>query len=248
MGQFVGCIEGIAEACRALDFPVVSGNVSLYNETKGEDGTSLAILPTPAIGGVGLLDDWERSATIAFKAEGHHIWIIGGKRGTHMCQSLWLRELYGCKAGPPPPVDLNGELTAAALIHEALERDWITAVHDCSDGGILVAIAEMALAGNIGAQVEIDWTGDTPISSQMFGEDQGRYIVTVADGDDHRLIDRAVELGVPLVWGGVTGDNYINIGDGPHYQHFGTATLADLRAAHEGFFPKLMGSELTPEF
>src|SRR5207244_2450838 len=91
MGQFVGCIEGIAEACRALDFPVVSGNVSLYNETKGEDGSSLAILPTPAIGGVGLLDDWERSATIGFKAEGEFIYRVGYPQG-HLGQSLWLRE------------------------------------------------------------------------------------------------------------------------------------------------------------
>src|SRR5436305_3375149 len=105
MGQFVGCVEGIAEACRALDFPVVSGNVSLYNETKGEDGTSLAILPTPAIGGVGLLDDWEKSATIAFKAEGEAI-VLLGQSNEHLGQSIWLFEIHRRRDGTPPPVDL----------------------------------------------------------------------------------------------------------------------------------------------
>src|SRR5947209_3838171 len=106
MGQLVGCIEGMAEACRALDFPVVSGNVSLYNETKGEDGSSLAILPTPAIGGVGLLEDWQNSATIAFKSEGEQLVLIGHSK-SHVGQSLWLRELHGRKDGPPPPVNLD---------------------------------------------------------------------------------------------------------------------------------------------
>src|SRR3954471_10757808 len=108
MGQLVGCIEGMAEACRALDFPVVSGNVSLYNETKGDDGSSLAILPTPAIGGVGLLEDWEKSATIGFKAEGEALWLIGGET-CHLGQSLWLRECRGRSEGPPPRVDLADE-------------------------------------------------------------------------------------------------------------------------------------------
>src|SRR5215210_7073442 len=106
MGQLVGCIEGIAEACKALDFPVVSGNVSLYNETKNDDGTSLAVLPTPAIGGVGLLEDWEKSATIGFKAEGEALYLIGG-RCTHLGQSLWLRECADRGAGSPPQVDLQ---------------------------------------------------------------------------------------------------------------------------------------------
>src|SRR5580765_3346619 len=104
MGQFVGCIEGMAEACHALDFPVVSGNVSLYNETKAEDGSSLAILPTPAIGGVGLLDDWEKSATIGFKAEAERILLIGAdpRSQPELGQSLWLEVCHGRRDGPPP--------------------------------------------------------------------------------------------------------------------------------------------------
>src|SRR3954451_5936381 len=111
MGQFVGCIEGIAEACRALDFPVVSGNVSLYNETKSEDGSSLAILPTPAMGGVGLLDDWEKSATIGLKAAGEHLVLIGHS-DSHVGQSLWLNLCHGRRDGPPPKVDLAAEKRA----------------------------------------------------------------------------------------------------------------------------------------
>src|SRR4051812_49046977 len=111
MGQLVGCIEGMADACRALDFPVVSGNVSLYNETKNDDGSSLAILPTPAIGGVGLLDDWEKSATIGLRAEGEQLVLIGHTKG-HVGQSLWLEVCHGRRGGPPPSVDLAAEKRA----------------------------------------------------------------------------------------------------------------------------------------
>jgi len=122
MGQFVGCIEGMAEACRALDFPVVSGNVSLYNETKNEDGSSLAILPTPAIGGVGLLEDWEKSATIGFKREGEHLILIGHSDG-HVGQSLWLEVIHGRREGAPPPVDLSAEKRAGECIRQLIGEE-----------------------------------------------------------------------------------------------------------------------------
>src|SRR5205807_617566 len=112
--QLVGCLEGMAEACRALDFPIVSGNVSLYNESKATGGGS-AILPTPAIGGVGLLQDWEKSATIGFKGAGEAIFIVGGTRGDYG-QSLWLREIHGCQEGTPPPVDLYEELENGGFV------------------------------------------------------------------------------------------------------------------------------------
>src|SRR5689334_20108150 len=124
MGQFVGCVEGMAEACRALDFPVVSGNVSLYNETKNDDGTSLAILPTPAIGGVGLLDDWQSSTTIAFKREGESIVFVGpnveGFGDGHVGQSLWLREIRGRSDGSPPRVDLAEERRSGEFVRKAI--------------------------------------------------------------------------------------------------------------------------------
>jgi phosphoribosylformylglycinamidine synthase len=243
MGQFVGCVEGMAEACRALDFPVVSGNVSLYNETKNEDGSSLAILPTPAIGGVGLLDDWEKSATIGFKAEQEEIILIGHTKG-HVGQSLWLDVCYGRNDGAPPPVDLAVERRAGECIRKLLIEGLITAVHDCSDGGAGVAVAEMALAGNIGMAMHI--VREIPnVGAILFGEDQGRYIVTTKDSAKVLAIANDARLfAVPI---GFTGGSSLvfNLVDRGGAQ---SVSLADLRAAHEGFFPKLMGSELTPEF
>jgi phosphoribosylformylglycinamidine synthase len=219
----------------------VSGNVSLYNESKATGGGS-AILPTPAIGGVGLLEDWEKSATIAFKAEGHAIWIVG-RRGTQLGQSLWLRELRGQNAGAAPHVDLQAERTAGELVRRAVADGLITAVHDCSDGGVLVAIAEMALAGGIGAHVEIDHD-NSGLANQLFGEDQNRYVVTVADPEDYRFVEQVKAAGLPCTYGGRVGGDTISIGDMPGTSgHHGEVSLADLRAAHEGFFPKLMGAD-----
>jgi hypothetical protein len=152
MGQIVGCLEGMAEACRALDFPIVSGNVSLYNESKATGGGS-AILPTPAIGGVGLLKDWSKSCTIAFKGTGDII-IALGERGGHLGQSIWLREVHGREEGPPPPVDLMMERRTGAFVRSAISTGCITACHDVSDGGLAVTLAEMALASNIGAIID----------------------------------------------------------------------------------------------
>ena len=118
----------MAEACRTLDFPVVSGNVSLYNETKNEDGSSLAILPTPAIGGVGLLADWDSSATIAFKSAGEHLILIGHSK-SHVGQSLWLEVCHGWREGPPPPVDLAAEKRAGECVRRLIADGLVTAVH-----------------------------------------------------------------------------------------------------------------------
>ncbi len=213
MGQIVGCLEGMSEACIALDMPIVSGNVSLYNESKATGGGS-AILPTPAIGGIGLLNDWQKSATIAFKAEGEEIFVIGDTRG-HLGQSLWLREIHGREEGPPPPVDLKAERKAGDLVRKLITTGKVTAVHDISDGGLLVAIAEMALAGGIGARI------NALNANRAFGEDQGRYIVTALKGSE---IDGAVQIGT-------TGGSTLT-----------GISLSDLRTAHEGFFPALMGT------
>jgi phosphoribosylformylglycinamidine synthase len=235
MGQFVGCVEGMAEACRALDFPVVSGNVSLYNETKNEDGSSLAIFPTPAIGGVGLLDDWEKSATIGVQAEGETIVLLGHSSG-HVGQSLWLGVCHARREGTAPTVDLAVERRLGELLRELIHSGAVTAAHDISDGGALVAIAEMALAGGIGVQVTLPNVPNP--GAILFGEDQGRALVTTKDAQ--RVIAAATEANIfaaPI--GNVCGDAVAGSGF--------SASLADLRAAHEGFFPKLMGSELTPD-
>lgn len=216
MAQLTGCLDGMGDACRALDFPIVSGNVSLYNESKATGGGS-AILPTPAIGGIGLLADVDVMATVAFKAAGDAIWLIGGE-GAHLGQSIWLREIAGREAGDAPRVDLAAERANADLVRSLVAEGKASAVHDVSDGGLLVAVAEMALAGGIGAELQTGFT-----TASAFGEDQGRYVVTTAPG---------VEVAGAVRIGTVGGDAVAGI------------ALADLRAAHEGFFPALMGSEL----
>ncbi len=242
MAQFVGALEGMGEACGALDFPIVSGNVSLYNESKATGGGS-AILPTPAIGGVGLLDDWEKSATIAFKAEGEHLILIGHS-DSRIGQSLWLDVCHGRRDGPPPPVDLAAEKRAGECVRSLIDRGLVTAVHDCSDGGAAVAVAEMALAGGIGMSMTVVPQIPNP-GAILFGEDQGRYIVTTKDPDRVRAIaNEALLFAVPI--GTTGGDRLVfDLVDRGGQQ---SVSLPELRAAHEGFFPKLMGSELTPEF
>jgi phosphoribosylformylglycinamidine synthase len=224
MGQFVGAIEGMAEACRTLDYPVVSGNVSLYNETEGQ-----GILPTPGIGGVGLIADWERSATLAFKGEAQEIWLVGASVG-HLGQSIWLREVRGLEEGPPPPVDLAAERAAGDWVRARILDGTLTAVHDCADGGLLVALAEMAMAGGIGASI-------TPPASPMagshlaawaYGEDQGRYIVTVKPGAT------LSPCPVPLARLGTTGGTSLKV------EGVGAQDIAALQKAHQAFLPDLM--------
>jgi phosphoribosylformylglycinamidine synthase II len=236
MGQIVGCLDGMAQACRALDFPIVSGNVSLYNESKATGGGS-AILPTPAIGGVGLLKDWTKNATIAFKGTGDIILTVG-KRGGHLGQSLYLRECHGREEGPPPPVDLEAERKAGDLIRTAIADGQLSAVHDVSDGGIAVTVAEMALAGGIGAMINRAMPFDAPRS--FFAEDQGVYVVTV---HDHALLDFMTEAhgaGVLVEPLGRTGGTRL-IFELPDADF--AVKLEDLRSAHESFFPTLMGAD-----
>ncbi len=203
MGQLVGCIRGIGEAARALDFPIVSGNVSLYNETNGR-----AILPTPTIGGVGLIDDFTRSMTLAFKAEGESILLVGQTEGW-LGQSLYLREVCGREEGAPPPVDLAAERRHAEFVRALIRDGLVTAVHDVSDGGILVALAEMAMVSRIGAVLEAPH-GAIPFAF-WYGEDQGRYLVTAKD---HAEIERRAKgASVPIHRLGATGGRVIALGD-----------------------------------
>ena len=237
MAQITFCLEGMAEACRALDFPIVSGNVSLYNESKATGGGS-AILPTPAIGGVGLLKDWEQSATIAFKGVGDIIVLIGTRKGA-LGQSLWLRELHGREDGPPPVVDLEAERRVGDFVRARIASGCLTAVHDVSDGGVAVALAEMALAGNLGALLyPVEPFG---VAGSFFAEDQGLYVATVAD--DHLLafLAGATAAGIEVepIGRTIASRLIFELKAGDH-----VVSLADLRAAHEGFFPALMGDSL----
>jgi phosphoribosylformylglycinamidine synthase len=220
MGQLVGCIEGMAEACRALDYPVVSGNVSLYNESKATGGGN-AILPTPAIGGVGLLADYDKQMDLAFKAAGDAIWLIGGT-GMHLGQSIWLREIHGREDGPPPSVDLAAERAAGEQVAGLIAGGTVNAVHDLSDGGLAVAIADMALAGGLGAVVDIGLNAAT-----AFGEDQGRYLVTAPAGV---AIAGATRIGT------VGGDTLVINGK--------PLPLAQLKHGHEARLPAMVKGEI----
>ena len=208
MAQIVQALDGMGDACRALDYPIVSGNVSLYNESKATGGGS-AILPTPAIGGVGLMLDHRVMTTIAFKNDGDAIWLVGPE-GTHLGQSLYLREIAGREAGDAPKVDLATERRNGELVREWIAAGKLTAVHDISDGGLLVALAEMALASSNGCA--LDAALDT---AKAFGEDQSRYIVTTAPNE---MLEGATRIGT------VGGTQVAGV------------ELATLREANEAFF------------
>ena len=228
MGQIVGCLEGMGDACRALDFPIVSGNVSLYNESKATGGGS-AILPTPAIGGVGLMQDHEKMATLAFKAADEAIILIGGESG-HLGQSIWLREVHGREEGPPPPVGLALERATGELVRALIDAGAVTAVHDCSDGGIAVALAEMALAGRVGFSVAMPEDGPSA-AAFWFGEDQARYIVTAKDAQ--AIIRLAEQAGLVALAVGTTGGDTLAFRTADQES---AASLATVREAHESFF------------
>ncbi len=220
MGQFVGCVRGISEACRALDFPVVSGNVSLYNETNGR-----AILPTPTIGGVGLLANFTASATLAFKAANEAILLVGSSQGW-LGQSLYLRDICGRQEGAPPPVDLSAEKRNGDFVRGLIARKVVTAVHDVSDGGLAVAVAEMAIAGGIGADLQAaldarsrdganaglpEAPAPVPHPAFWFGEDQARYVVTVRESDAAAVLELAGVNGVPVRRIGTTGGSALTL-------------------------------------
>ncbi len=226
MGQLVGCVQGMGEAAAALDFPVVSGNVSLYNETEGE-----AILPTPVIGGLGLIDDLAHATTMAFAEADQAILLIGETAG-HMGASIYLRDIEGRAEGAPPPVDLDREKATGSFIRGLITGGTVTTCHDVADGGVLVALAEMALAGGIGAEIEIPETA-LPAHCWLFSEDQGRYIVTVADAQS--VLETAEKAGIPAQAIGRTGGTALTLRGGA------TISLEDLRDAHEGWLPGYLG-------
>jgi phosphoribosylformylglycinamidine synthase len=226
MGQFVGCITGIGEACRALDFPVVSGNVSLYNETNGQ-----GILPTPTIGGVGVLPDVTKNAGIALTRAGETLILIGDTQGW-LGQSIYLRDLHGRSEGAPPPVDLGAERRNGDFVRGLIRAGHVSAVHDCSDGGLLLAIAEMAMAGGVGASVIT--SAHLPDHAWFFGEDQARYVVSVPAATAQDVLASASKAGVPTQIVGRTGGDALTIG------HETPISLDELKAAHESWLPAFM--------
>jgi phosphoribosylformylglycinamidine synthase subunit PurL len=224
MGQLVGCIEGIGEAARALDFPVVSGNVSLYNETMGA-----GIPPTPAIGGVGLVDDVAKAGSLAFKAAGDDIWLVGGAPDW-LGRSAWLATVAGREEGAPPPVDLAAERRNGEFVASLIRGGTVSAVHDLSDGGLAVALAEMAMEGSIGASVE----AGGPEHAFFFGEDQGRYVLTAPPVESAAIAEEAKRLNVPLSRIGATGGVALRLGRAT------PIALAALSEAYESWLPDYM--------
>ena len=223
MGQIVRAIEGMAEACRALDFPVVSGNVSLYNETNGA-----AIPPTPTVGGVGLIADYARRADFSSMKTGDTLVLIGDTVG-ELGASMYLREILGREDGAPPLVDLAVERRNGDFVRNLILSGQVTVAHDLSDGGLVAGLAEMALASGVGLVL-----GDSETTvGQLFGEDQARYLITT--NDPVSILQAARTASVPAkVLGGVGGDSLKMNG-------LFEIPLDRLRAAHEGWLPAYMG-------
>jgi phosphoribosylformylglycinamidine synthase subunit PurL len=248
MAQFVGCLEGMADACRALDYPIVSGNVSLYNESKATGGGS-AILPTPAIGGVGVLEDVSKMATIGNGA-GNLMLIGSGPTNIHLGQSLWLREILGIEAGDPPSVDLELEKRHGEFVRHLIAEGLAKAVHDVSDGGLLVAAAEMALAGNLDLELDTEsctyfTERSSSFTAKLFGEQQGRYLISVYD--PRPVLEAAREREIDCVSIGSLSDMDTESDDEPYivledWDERGMVSLTDLRAANESFFKDWMES------
>ena len=226
MGQFAGCIEGMRAACAALDYPVVSGNVSLYNETNGS-----GILPTPVVGGVGLIEDAARSVSLALKQAGNALVLLGATQG-HLVASLYLREVLGREDGAPPPIDLAAERRNGDFVRGEIAAGRVAACHDLSDGGLLVAVAEMAMAGGIGAEIALP--AGLPAHAAAFGEDQGRYLVETSDAGS--IMARAEAAGIPaLLLGRVGGDALTVAG-------VGAISTQELKRTHEAWLLKFMAA------
>ncbi|HEV7325356.1 MAG TPA: phosphoribosylformylglycinamidine synthase subunit PurL [Bosea sp. (in: a-proteobacteria)] len=229
MGQLVGCIRGIGEACKALDFPVVSGNVSLYNETNG-----VSILPTPTIGGVGVLADVTKHATVGFKTEGEAIVLIGETKGW-LGQSAYLATVCGREEGAPPPVDLAVERRNGEFVRSLITAGRLSACHDLSDGGLAVALAEMAMAKGIGAKIDALPAG--PAHAVLFGEDQGRYLLSLSAAAAEAVVAEARAAGVPAQIIGKTGGSELALpGEA-------AVSIAALRKTHESWLPDYMAGK-----
>jgi len=182
MGQFVECIDGISQASRYLDFPIVSGNVSFYNETNNN-----SIQPTPTIGGVGLIENLEKITTHKIKGKNNLILVIGKTTG-HLYQSEFYREVLDLKSGPPPEINLFNEKNNGLVIQYLITKGLVESVHDVSSGGIIVALSEMCLAGNIGSKIKIS-NKNIDLQEYLFAEDQSRYLIEITEKNKKNIYD-----------------------------------------------------------
>ena len=229
MGQLVGCIEGMAAACAALDFPVVSGNVSLYNETDGN-----AVLPTPNVGGLGVIERLDAMTGIAWAEPDLSLILLGECLGWLGCSLYW-NHLVHRDDGAPPPVDLAAERRTGEFVRAAIAAGQVRACHDLSDGGLAVAVAEMCLASGSGAVLA--QAGETSsVCGWWFGEDQGRYLLAVRPAEVEAILAAAAGAGVLARVVGRTGGDALILGAEP------PISLGQLRSTHEGWLPAYMAA------
>lgn len=226
MGQFVSFVKGMSKACSTLDFPVVSGNVSLNNETLKNDGESQAVWPAPVVGGLGVIDDNKFAMPLAL-SQNVEIVLIGRKEKCgHLGQSLWLREIKGRQDGAPPPVDLDIEKRHGHFITKMIHKNMVSACHDISDGGVLVAVAEMALTGHVGCKLDVP--PDMNNAHFWFGENQACYLVATSYGA--ALCQEAKKLDIPALIIGKSGGDSLVLPDDS------SVSLALLKEKRESFF------------
>ena len=228
MGQFVGCVEGMAQACASLNFPVVSGNVSLYNETNG-----VAIPPTPAVGGVGLIQDMDKRAGFGGMCEGHILMVVGKTTGT-MGASTYLRVIEDREDGGAPMIDLDREKANGNFVRGQIRAGRISACHDLSDGGLACAAADMALASKTGIKLAHDADSDVPMHGFLFGEDQARYLLAAKKDDAIAIIQDAKAEDIDIQVVGLAGGAAVSVNGAHHLE------LDRLRSAWEGWLPELM--------
>ena len=226
MGQFVGCIDGMNEACRVFNYPVVSGNVSLYNETNG-----VAIPPTPAVGGVGVIPDISLIQTLKGAEEGDTLILIGETTGW-LGSSIYLRAVEKREDGAPPPVDLDAEKNNGDYVRKLIRNRRVNAVHDLSDGGLAVAAVEMAFASKLGMTLKNP--SDLPAHAWYFGEDQGRYLISTDQNSINPILTTAEGLGVPAMVVGKVGGARLTA-EGAF-----DVTLDGLRSRWDQWLPTLM--------
>ncbi len=224
MGQIVKAIQGITTACKELDYPVVSGNVSLYNETNGK-----AIQPTPAIGGVGLLTDYTLHCYAKFSQENHLIYVLGDNKG-HIDCSLYQREILKQTGKNPPEVDLASEKKHSAFIRNLIADSLLSSCNDISCGGLLVALFEMCSL-SLGCQLNFDSIlGDHNVENILFGEDQSRYIFTCSPKLESLILEQAKQQNINLALvGKVIADNFV------YYNQ--TVSIKQLQRFNQQVFP-----------
>ncbi|HTO96768.1 MAG TPA: phosphoribosylformylglycinamidine synthase subunit PurL [Myxococcales bacterium] len=228
MWQFEQACLGIADACTALETPVVSGNVSLYNETEGK-----AVFPTPMIGMVGLMDDCGRNAGGGFAAAGDLVAVVGGLGNGHLGGSEYLKAVHGKVAGLPPPLDLAREKAVQAAVRKAVRAGVLKAAHDCSDGGLAVALAEMCFSRDLGCRVTLE--SSLRPDALLFGEDAGRVVISYAPDKRPELEAICEEAGAPLVEIGQVGGASLVV------EGLLEAKVAELKQAWSSAIPRLVG-------